>query len=303
MADLLLIPKMDIIFKRIFGDERNKKILISLLNAVLGIKKSELLDLTILNNELLPEFQNEKQGILDMRIRLTNGELINVEIQIFPYESMRERIIYYLSRMFVSQIEKGINYRALKKCINITILDYNLTKGNHVHSIYHLNEDENDETLTDILEIHLLELRKFKNTNDDILSLWLQFIKSTKREEFEMVSLKDEDIQKAYEVLEELNRDPKLKEYYEMLNKWDHDRDSMIYDAKTLGYKEGIEKGLETGKEEGREEGRKEGREEGKKKVTEAHAIKMLKANIDLEVISEVTGLSVTELTFIKDNT
>ncbi len=282
MEELLFTPKMDIIFKRIFGDERNKNIIISFLNAVLGIKKTELLDLTILSNELLPDFQNEKQGILDLKLKLINGELINIEIQIFPYNNMKERILYYLTRMFVSQIEKGENYNQLRKCINITILDYNLLKGNNVHSIYNFIEKEDYNPFTDKLEIHLLELRKLKNNNENLLNLWLQFLNSKKKEEFEMLSLKDEDIKKAYEVLDELNKDPKLREYYEMLNKWDHDRASMIHDTKKWAYNEGIQ--------------------QGKVEITKSIALKMLNANSDLNFICEVTGLSIDDLKKIKNN-
>ncbi len=111
MTDLFMRPKVDIVFKRIFGDERNKSILISFLSAVLNMNKADLYDLTIVNNELLPEYNEDKQSILDIKIRLKNNTLINVEIQILAYQNMVDRIIYYLTRMYNSEIKKGDKYQ------------------------------------------------------------------------------------------------------------------------------------------------------------------------------------------------
>lgn len=290
MEELVMKPKSDIVFKRIFGDERNKKILSSFLSAVLQINKDDLDELHILNNELLPDYQNEKQSILDLKIRLKTKELINVEIQVLPYNGMVERIYFYLSKMYYSQAVKGTDYISLKKCINITILDYNLIENDRIHNVYIFKNRDTFQELKNKLEIHILELRKLESIQDDLLNLWLHFIRASSKEVLDVISLKDEDIKKAYEVLDELNKDPKLKSIYEAREKQVNDEISWYNEAK----RDGIEIGREIGKEEGLIDG-----EHGEKKRI---AVNLLKKDLDIKLVSEVTGLSVEELINLKNS-
>lgn len=290
MKELFIKPKYDIIFKRIFGDERNKKILNSFLSAVLKISKEKLDELQILNTEILPDYHNEKYSILDLKIRLKSKEIINVEIQIGPYVNMEERILYYWSGIYHSQLDKGQYYSELKKSISIIILDYNFTDEKKAHNVYHIKNDDSNKAMFTDLEIHLLELRKVKEEQEDLLNLWLQFISANSKEVLEVISLKDEDIKKAYEVLDELNKDPKLKSIYEAREKQVNDEISWYNEAK----RDGIEIGREKGKEEGLIDG-----ENGEKKRI---AVNLLKKDLDIKLVSEVTGLSVEELINLKNS-
>lgn len=99
MEHSLLSPKVDIIFKKIFGDIK-KSILISFLNSLLGIDKEILANLEIINNELLPVYYDDKIGVLDIKVKLKSNELINIEIQIANLKNMTKRIHYYISKLY-----------------------------------------------------------------------------------------------------------------------------------------------------------------------------------------------------------
>jgi len=103
-----------------------------------------------MNNELLKEFQEDKKGILDIRIRTTAGKQIDVEIQVLPNEFMAERSVFYWSKMYTSQIHPGDTYDKLKKCVAINIVDFECTPLKKLYSKYHLTEDESGYRLTDI---------------------------------------------------------------------------------------------------------------------------------------------------------
>ncbi len=96
----LMSPKVDFVFKLIFGDEKNKHILAAFLTSVLKLPPGELVGLEIINTELLREFKEDKKGILDVRARTKQGKQINIEIQILPTEYMPERTLFYWSKMY-----------------------------------------------------------------------------------------------------------------------------------------------------------------------------------------------------------
>ncbi len=141
-----------------------------------------------------------------------------------------------------------------------------------MHSKYHFKEVTYGVELTEILEIHFLELRKLQDKDKDLLNLWLQFINSSSQEVSQMISLKDEDIKKAYEVLEQLNRDPQIREAYEAREKWERDYISRLAAAEDKGREKGI-------------------------RLT---AVNLLKDNIDIGIISKATGLTIVEIKQMK---
>lgn len=171
----LMSPKVDFVFKLIFGDEKNKDLLIAFLSAVLGVPKEDFDGIEIINSELLREFAEDRKGILDVRAKTTQGKQIDIEIQILPTEFMPERTMFYWSKMYTGQIKPGDTYAKLKKCITINIVDFRCTPLQKLHSSYHLIEDETGYKLTDILEVHFLEIIKLadkeipKGENDKVI--------------------------------------------------------------------------------------------------------------------------------------
>ena len=103
----LMSPKVDFVFKLIFGDEKNKDLLIALLSAILRLPKEDFEGLEIINSERIREFAEDKKGILDVRVKTRLGRQIDIEIQILPTKFMPERTMFYWSKMYISQVKPG----------------------------------------------------------------------------------------------------------------------------------------------------------------------------------------------------
>ena len=159
-----LDPKVDVVFKQIFGAEKNKPILISFLNAVLEwTGDRQIVAVEILNPYLEQENINDSYGILDIKVQLSSGELVDVEMQIGDRADMERRSTFYICRMFGDQkIIKG-KYKDLKRAIAINILDFvRIKESQRYHTRFRLLEQEESIELTDAIEIHFIELPKLK---------------------------------------------------------------------------------------------------------------------------------------------
>lgn len=281
--DFLMSPKIDFAFKLIFGEEKNKDVLIAFLSAVLKVPKVSFVGLELLNTELQREFKEDKKGILDVRIRLENGEQIDIEIQVLPTQYMPERTLFYWSKMYNSQLKAGKKYHNLKKCVTINILDFKCNNIKKLHTIYHITEDMVGENLTDLLEIHFLELAKLldsevpKDESDPVL-IWMEFLNAKSRSVIEMLASKNEDVNKAYQVLQVMSQDEKARMAYEA-------REAALLDELSR-ISEAEEKGKIAGKIEGKIEA----------------IINMLSDGLTTEKIHQYTGVSIEEIRKIQEN-
>ncbi|EOC99770.1 Rpn family recombination-promoting nuclease/putative transposase [Caldisalinibacter kiritimatiensis] len=280
--EFIMSPKIDFVFKLLFGNEKNKELLISFLSAVLKMPKEKFSDIKIINSELLREFKEDKKGILDVRVQTPEGEQIDIEIQILPTEYMPERTLFYWSKMYTSSIKPGDTYDKLKKCITINIVDFKFIPIKKIHTVYHIKEDETNYELTDILEIHFLELPKLfddeipKDENEEIIQ-WMEFIDGKSRGVMEMLARKNKDIKKAYDLLEAISKDEKARMAYEA-------REAEIRDQLTR---------IKSAEDKGREEGIKEGKYEVVKNL--------IKMGLDLKMIADGAGISYDEVVKIKE--
>ena len=267
---------MDFVFKHIFGNEKHKQTLISFLSAVLRVPKEELEGLEIINSELIKNHKKDKKGVLDVRVKTKDEKEIDIEVQILDSGYMAERTLFYWSKMYTQQIESGGKYTDLKKCITINIVDFDVTPLKKLSSTYHIFEDETKYKLTDVLEIHFLELSKLHNDEvpkdeNDPLVMWMEFIDGNK-EVIDVLSKKNEDIKYAYNILKVISKDKKARMEYEA-------RMAAIRDEMTR---------LHVAEEKGRMEGKKE------------VAKNLLIAGVDINIIMQSTGLTEEEINKIK---
>lgn len=251
--------------------------MIGFLSAVLRMSKEDLENLQILNNEITKDYQEERKGILDVRVRTREGKQIDIEVQVLPLKMMEERTLFYWSKMYTSQIEAGDDYTKLKKCITINVVDFIVTPLKKLNSVYHIFEDETGYKLTDVLEIHFLELPKLLDPEiprdeDDPVVMWMEFIDG-KREVIEMLSKKNEDINYAYNLLKIISQDKKARMEYEA-------RIAALRDEATR---------LKIAREEGKIEGKKE------------VAKKMLLNGLDITTVAEMTDMTISEVEKIKE--
>lgn len=282
---MILDPKNDVVFQKIFGSPENEDILISFLNALLEetekekIKHIEYVDTKLSDIEAV----DDKIGILDVRVITEKGIHINVEIQLINRYNMVKRTLFYWSRLYSSQIKKGENYKNLNKTITINILNFNYIESKKYHTTYHLYEDDDKIMLSDILEIHFVELPKFLYEQPELnnsLTKWLAFLTKPEKEVMEVALMGEPAIRKAITVLDMLSRDPETVRLAEL-------RMKKILDEKSM---------IEGAKEEGKTEGKIEGKIEGK----EEDALNFLRLGVSEEVVAQGTGLSINRILELK---
>ena len=229
-SDFIMKPKNDYVFKRIFGDERNSDILISFLESVLKI---HILKVNILNSELPKINVSDKKSILDVRATINDNTQIDIEIQLSRTMYMPERSLYYWSKMYCEQLNISEKYSKLQKTICINIVDFQATEKEGYHSIYKIKEIEDNYLLTDLLEIYFLELTKLdKYTKDESLYNWLKFISGDSREEMVEVAKTNDNIDKAFEILENISLSKEERALYLSREMAIHDEATKLDEAK-----------------------------------------------------------------------
>ena len=124
----ILSPMSDIIFKLLFGAEGSIEILTDFLLAVLNLSPDEYDEITISNPFLLQEYKGDKLGILDVKLKLKSGKIINVELQADSMPFMESRILFYVSKMITEQINESDQYEKIKRVISIIITGHPLIK-------------------------------------------------------------------------------------------------------------------------------------------------------------------------------
>ncbi|MBY0145175.1 Rpn family recombination-promoting nuclease/putative transposase [Neobacillus niacini] len=241
-----LNPLNDFLFKKLFGDENDNELLIGLLNAILKI---DIVNITIENEKLNRFKKEEKLGVLDIKAKMTNGEKINIEVQLLNQKNMIPRTLFYWSKLFVEDFESGCLYRELKKTVTINILGFKLEelRNESFHSTYKIGEARSKNNLTDLLEIHFIEFPKFEEITYDLnnpLHCWLLFLKEDLPESILKEVLMMDVISKAEEKLTMLSADPETRKEYERRARALSDERSRLEDARESGIEKGIEKGI-----------------------------------------------------------
>ncbi|MCX0386754.1 Rpn family recombination-promoting nuclease/putative transposase [Clostridium perfringens] len=273
---MLMKPSIDFVFKKLFGSEESKESLISLLNAIIK-SDSPIQDVEILNNDLDKEHNNDKFSRLDIKAKTNNGELINIEIQVKNEYNMIQRTLYYWSRIYTDQLSSTKDYSELSRTICINILNFKLLDNDRYHNTYRLKETTTNEELTDIQEIHFIELPKSKHVdknevnNIDSLLKWIEFIKEPESETVKILETTDEVLRNAKAQLYKISLDKESIARYREFEKRMYDETSALNSAKR--------------------EGKEEGRVEEKRNIA-----KSLLDVLDIETISKKTGLSIEEI-------
>ena len=277
MSNKLLNPKNDYVFKRLFGSVGNETITKNLLSCIL---QQNITDVQLDCNPILEKnLLDDKVGILDIKAKIDNTTNVDIEMQVTDHKNIEKRILFYLSKMYTKTIKKSQDYSSLEKCIAILITNYNIDIIKNIPKYitkWSIREEEYQKiVLTDVMEIYIIELNKFKDykekSNHNSLNSWIEFIESP-----EVVDMSNKEIQKAKKVLEEISQDEHEQYLAELREKYIMDQKA-IEDA---GYDKGLKAGLE------------QGITHGIKQI----AKKMLNEKIDLDTISRITGLSIQEL-------
>ena len=268
----LFSPKLDLIFKALFGREDSKDILIEFLNGTLNLGISSTDEISLTNTELSEEHPTDKLSRLDVRVLKKGNIHIDIEIQLVNQGDMIERSVYYVSKLFVAQLKEGETYKELGKAITLNLIDFTIFEDERFMHTGRLCDIESHEEFTDCIEVNFIELNKVPDiATNDTRTMWAMFLNADSEEDLIMLSQKNNGIKKAVEKLQSISADDELRYKYDMRTKAMLDHRSMV--------------------RFNREEGLNEGRIEGSVEATKAIAKKMKDSNVDIDIIVTTTGL------------
>jgi predicted transposase/invertase (TIGR01784 family) len=244
-------PTVDVIFKRVFGTEKNKACLISLLNAILNL---EIEDLTLENTDLPKDLELEKSIRLDVLARLKTGERVDIEIQVANEGDTEKRSLFYWAKLYASQQLAGKPYSALVPVYAVFILDFLWLKKNSEFSNTFLlkNKETNENLFTEnqMLQLHFIELPKFQETSTiphSNLERWMLFLKTQNDTLLEELQMADPALNLAVSEIEVAKMTPTERYWYEAKLAGMSDEASRHEYATKLGEEKGREEGKEIG--------------------------------------------------------
>ncbi|MGG3852707.1 Rpn family recombination-promoting nuclease/putative transposase [Brevibacillus agri] len=209
---------------------------------------------------------------------------------------MEKRTLYYWSRIYSAQMQKGMPYTELAKTITINILNFRfLRETERFHTTFHLYEDQEQFPLTDVMEIHFMEIPKLMdkweqravNPQDNELERWLLLLEADDheeiRKELEAIAMQDPVMKRAFDEWEDLSRDEKKWVEYESRRKAILDEMAVVREAEIRQQK-----------------AREEGLAEGERQKAMEVAKNLLAMDMSVEVIAKATGLSAEEIEQLK---
>ena len=266
-----MLPTNDYVFHRIFGYVGNEDITKGLIGTIID---QGISNITIDETEITEQnIRDEKIGVLDIKARLNNNIVCDVEMQVAKNDNIEKRIMFYWSKIYSQEIHKGEDYDVLQRTIVILIANFELDNLKEIpkfHTKWQIREEEYRKIiLTNTLEIHILELPKLKRQIEKNkgkkktkIDLWSMFLLNPENIGDDDMK-ENEDIKKAKEELEKIKQSEKDLRLAELRMKYILDQNW----ARNSGFREG--------------------RKEGKKEI----AKKLIEFKMPIEQIIEITGL------------
>jgi predicted transposase/invertase (TIGR01784 family) len=288
-------PKNDVAFRKIFGDENKKEILISFLNNILEFADTprEIIDLTIKNPYQVPKLKELKETILDIKALDKRKIHYIIEMQVFHTTAFEKKVLYYVSKSYYQQLSRAEDYPKLNQVIFLGFLNFTLFKNNPGYVTRHLILDEktNGHHFQDF-ELNFVELPKFEKALEELVDIkdkWIYFVKNAGTMTMIPHQLEEpKEIREAFAVANQLGWSREELEAYDARGIYIQDERGRLEYA--------IEEGKRIGMEEGKKIGIRAGVNKGKEEERLEMARKMKKKGEPLEKISEYTGLSKEEL-------
>ena len=280
----------DYFVRYFFTDKGGEKVLLDFINAVMiSANMKTFKSVEILNPFNLKKHYNDKETIVDVKCITKNGTVVIIEVQLSGNSRFPERILYYWSTNYSKILKKGEGYEDLTPVISINLLNFNLNKkDSNVHSCYMIYDTKNKRLLTDHLQIHIIELKKFNFKNNSLskdLNYWLGFFTTKNMEEYMSEIVKEKPImEEAHRRYNNFIRSRLMMSEYEKKEIYQYDKQIMLKDERREGIKEGMKKG------------KLEGLKEGRIAEQISMAKSMKTKNMDINLISEITGLTIDEI-------
>ncbi len=295
---VFLNPFTDYGFKKIFGTEANKPLLIDFLNSILP-KHHQIADLDFKNTEQLGQTEQERKAIYDIYCQSSTGERFIVELQRAKQDFFKDRSVYYATLPITEQAQKGSWNYELKAVYCVAILDFCFDEHKGDNDVIHTVKlkDQNNDIFYDKLSLIYLEMPKFiksENQLENNLDKWLFYINNLK--DLQMIPTiftNNQVFEQAFATakLANLSRDEWQKYQYSLKNY----RDNLATDNYL------IEQGRQEGIITGRQEGIIAGRLEGENLAKQTMVYQLHKMGMDNEFIAQAVQLSLDDINALID--
>ena len=303
--DIDRTPKSDIIFKILFGNPKKPNLLIDLLNSVIETD-FPITHVNIKKTELTPEFLGKRGVRLDVLAQTSDDRIINIEIQKHDEHNMINRSMFHWSKLFSGQAVVSERYEDLKRTVCINILNFSMLKDKRFWHKYFVKDDETNEKLTDLLELHFFELPKIKKEPaKGSVMFWLEFINNPESKKIAGRYQEKKVYAEARDAYYRAIADPEVQELLRIRDKAEKDYTDALARRKEKGEKLGAERErakAEKEKAELKAEAEKEKAELKAKSDAEKResAKKMLLRGLEASDIADIIGLSLDEINEIK---
>ena len=258
------------------------------------ILEKEIVELEILNPNLVQDYFKVRGQRLDVLVK-TKEDIINVEINSNYNEEILIRNLHYIFKLASENTKRGNKYKIDNKIVQINL---NFSNSKYEKCEYLLYDKRNELILTDYIKIYNIGIDKYiknyynngkKFTKGEDLIIMLDLDKKELEELSEKSDIVDnfkDDVIKANEdefVVEWISREEEQKQYEEVM------------------YEKGLNQGKQQGLLEGIEQGIEKGLKKGIEKTNIDNARKMLKLNMDLDVIRKITGLTIEQIKSLRN--
>jgi predicted transposase/invertase (TIGR01784 family) len=302
-------PLTDYAFKKIFGSAESHDILLSFLNAVLGLQAPwRLREVRIQDPYLAPTIFGMKESFVDVRAIDEQGRHFIIEMQVLPVIGFEQRVLYNSCKKYAGQISRGEDYRLLNDVIALTITDFTMFEHTSMVSKFKLR-DENGREYSDDLELIFVELPKFTKNEADLTNMldkWCYFLRYAKRlNNIPSILAQEAPIEHAFTIANRAQLSPQELNAQENREIYIQDQRGMVekgrMDGLELGLELGKAEGKAIGKAEGKAIGMAEGKAEGKHEQSLIIARNLHAIGLDKAQIAAATGLSLASLQQIFD--
>ena len=295
MVEKYINPHTDFGFKRLFGSEFNKELLISFLNAMFHGEQN-VQDVTYLNSEQLGDRTDARRAIFDVYCENDKGEKFIVEMQNVYQEFFKDCTIYYSTFPIREQAQRGGDWDFhLNPVYTIGLLNFSFADGLQNAKRWHhevkLMEVDTHEIFYDKLTYIYVEIPKFDKKESELVTMydkWMYVLKNLSKLMQRPAALQERVFTRLFEQAEisKFNKQ-ELKMYEDSVNAY---RD--IVNAIRTAEKKKFAEGLAEGMAEGMAKGKAEGEKETKEKI----AVNLLSLGVPLETIMQASGLSEEEI-------
>ena len=235
--------------------------------------------------------KENKYGILDLEVELESKEIINVEMQIRDYHNIEERTIFYASKKISEQLGPSQDYDKIKKVIVIAILNYSfIDLPEYVTDTVRVAKKHKEYELNNKVRYIYIELEKFRKQNPNMqeeINQWLAFLDMERGDLLEMAIKENKKIKEAVKCYNELTGKEEVKRLAEVRLMAQLEENAALASARAKGEEKGLKEGMD------------KGLKEGKKQANVEIAKKLKNAQMSIEQIKEITGLSDEEISEI----